>query len=46
MILTVCVNPCIDKTITVNGIIMGQYNRIVDSMLNPSGKGVNVAVTV
>lgn len=46
MILTVCVNPCIDKTITVNGIIMGQYNRIVDSMLNPSGKGVNVAATL
>ena len=46
MILTVCANPCIDKTITINGIVMGQYNKIVDSMFNPSGKGINVAVTL
>lgn len=46
MILTVCANPCIDKTITINGIVMGQYNKIVDSMLNPSGKGINVGVTL
>lgn len=46
MILTVCANPCIDKTITINGIVMGQYNKIVDSMLNPSGKGINVAVAI
>lgn len=46
MILTVCANPCIDKTITVNGIVMGQYNKIVDTMINPSGKGVNVAIVL
>ena len=46
MILTVCANPCIDKTITINGIVMGQYNKIIDSMINPSGKGINVGVTL
>ena len=46
MILTVCANPCIDKTITINGIVMGQYNKIIDSVINPSGKGINVGVTL
>lgn len=46
MITTVCLKPCIDKTITVDGVKLGQYNKIVDTRTDISGKGVNVAVVL
>lgn len=46
MILAVCLNPCIDKTITVNGVRLGEYNRIEQTSSDMSGKGVNVAVVL
>ena len=46
MITAVCLKPCIDKTITVDGVKLGQYNKIVDTRSDVSGKGVNVAVVL
>ena len=44
MITAVCLNPCIDKTITVDGVALGEHNRIIDTQTDIAGKGVNVAV--
>ena len=46
MITTVCLNPCIDKTVSVSALIPGGLNRIRSSRLDVGGKGVNVAVTL
>ncbi len=44
LITAVCLNPCIDKTITVDGVKLGEHNRIIDTQSDVAGKGVNVAV--
>ena len=44
MITTVTLNPCIDKTVTIDGFTYGGMNRIIDSRIDPSGKGINVAI--
>ena len=44
MITTVCMNPALDKTVTVDSLQMGQVNRIRSSRTDVGGKGVNVAV--
>lgn len=44
MITTVCLNPALDKTVTVETLTMGQVNRILSSRTDVGGKGVNVAV--
>ena len=44
MITTVCMNPALDKTVTVDALQMGQVNRIRASRTDVGGKGVNVAV--
>lgn len=46
MITAVCANPCLDKTITVNDLRVGQLNRVVDTRLDASGKGLNVAIVL
>ncbi|MBR0465062.1 MAG: 1-phosphofructokinase family hexose kinase [Clostridia bacterium] len=46
MITTVCLNPAIDHTISVNKLINGQLNRVTTSSFEACGKGVNVALTV
>ena len=43
MILTVTVNPLIDKTYLVDGFDRGKILRVNDIKLLPGGKGVNVA---
>ena len=44
MITTVCMNPALDRTVTVDSLQKGQVNRIRDSRTDVGGKGVNVAV--
>ena len=44
MITTVCMNPALDKTVTVDSLQKGQGNRIRASRTDVGGKGVNVAV--
>lgn len=44
MITTVCMNPALDKTVTVDALQMGQVNRIRASRTDVGGKGINVAV--
>lgn len=43
MIITVTMNPSVDKTIFVPSIAAGQVNRVAESMLDPAGKGINVS---
>ena len=44
MITTVCMNPALDRTVTVDALQKGQVNRIRNSRTDVGGKGVNVAV--
>ena len=44
MITTICLNPALDRTVTVDALIPGQVNRIRASRTDVGGKGVNVAV--
>ena len=44
MITTVCMNPALDRTVTVDALEKGQVNRIRTSRTDVGGKGVNVAV--
>jgi 1-phosphofructokinase len=44
MITAVCLNPCIDKMVKVDSFIVGGLNRILESTIDGSGKGVNVAI--
>ena len=43
MITGVCLNPCIDRTITIDSLKPGGLNRILSSRDDPAGKGYNVA---
>ncbi len=42
-ILTVTLNPCLDKTITLDGFCEGGLNRAVSVRTDAGGKGINVA---
>ncbi len=44
MITSICLNPAMDRTVTVDSLVPGQVNRIRTSRTDVSGKGVNVAV--
>ena len=44
MITTICLNPALDRTVTVDSLIPGRVNRIRQSRTDVGGKGVNVAV--
>lgn len=44
MITAICINPCFDKTVTVDALVPGQVNRIRGIRTDVGGKGVNVAV--
>ena len=43
MIITVTLNPALDKTLEVPNFTPGRRHRTVDQMTMPGGKGVNVA---
>ena len=42
-IVTVTMNPALDKTVTVENFEAAKLNRIQDIRLDPGGKGINVA---
>ena len=44
MITTICLNPCFDKTVSVDRLQPGQVNRIKEARVDQGGKGINVAV--
>lgn len=43
MIITLTVNPAIDKTVIVKNFKQGSVNRIIRSRIDAGGKGINVA---
>lgn len=44
MITGVCLNPCIDKTVEIDGFSFAGMNRILSSRMDGAGKGVNIAL--
>ncbi len=46
MIITVTLNPAIDKTATVDGFKVNEINRIYDIVHDSGGKGINVSKTI
>ncbi|MBR3504870.1 MAG: 1-phosphofructokinase [Clostridia bacterium] len=46
MITSVCLNPAIDRTVSVPALEPGALNRVTASRSDAGGKGVNVAVTL
>ena len=46
MIVTVTLNPCIDKTIEMNGFALGETNKAASVREDIGGKGINVSVAV
>lgn len=46
MIITVTMNPAIDKTIDIEQFEVGTLNRIQSSVLDVGGKGINVSKTI
>jgi len=43
MIITVTLNPSLDRTIELDRLAQGQVQRVTAARLDPGGKGVNVA---
>lgn len=43
MILTITLNPAVDKTIKVHNLTLGHVNRIESSRQDAGGKGINVS---
>ena len=43
MIVTLTMNPAIDRTVTVDTFVLGGTNRVQEVRIDPSGKGVNVS---
>lgn len=43
MIVTVTLNPSVDRTLELATLVHGRVNRAVDAHLDPGGKGVNVS---
>jgi len=46
MIVTVTMNPAIDKTATVQDFVVGGVNRLLDTRIDAGGKGINVSKTL
>ncbi len=46
MIVTVTLNPCIDKTIYLSKLSIGAYNRVKSTRSDLSGKGINVSTVL
>ena len=43
MIVTLTLNPSLDRTVEVPGLVRGEVIRASAGRLDPGGKGVNVA---
>ncbi len=46
MIVTVTMNPAIDKTVETDRFIYGGLNRIISPVIDAGGKGINVSKTI
>ena len=46
MILTLTLNPCIDKTIYLDELTVGSYNRVKSTREDLAGKGLNVSIVL
>lgn len=46
MILSVCANPCIDLTVELEQLNVGQLNRVNNKVVTYSGKALNAAIGV
>ena len=42
-VITVTLNPALDKTVTVDNFEIGGLNRVKEMRIDPGGKGINVA---
>jgi 1-phosphofructokinase len=41
-IVTITLNPSLDKTVTINQLCIGELNRVSDVVEDASGKGINI----
>lgn len=46
MVITVTLNPCIDRTVWVEGFTPGKTNRVAATRCDVAGKGVNVGIAL
>ncbi len=46
MIITVTMNPALDKTVDIDHMVVGGLNRITQWVVDPGGKGINVSKTI
>lgn len=46
MIITVTLNPALDKTIYVRNFALGLVSRVEEARLDPGGKGINVSKVI
>lgn len=46
MIITITLNPAVDRTIILNELVPGQVNRVLDNRQDAGGKGINVSKSI